>query len=305
MITDEEELLQKLRDENAERWKRLKELHQQLCAEQHDGNDNGLDDSNCTVDEGAKTAAPQLKPRLHDVLQTELDLLPANELTQESNSMLRRLLQQDTNNATGTAATASDDNANDERKYSIEIVESYHELQQTNAMLRQRIEREQGRLRKMEDWKEQHQRVHETLQTQARNLERTDRAHAQVDKHEREHEPFSHGELQLENQRLKDCFRYVAECIQKQREPPPVKAKQSNQHQPIDEPPGRGAVTYWSLDQFIFKLMERLRSSPEDPYLLVDVSPIDTAHVTLLYRCHMLETFKGDINIIKLIDYEN
>jgi hypothetical protein len=298
-IKDEEELLQKLRDENAERWKRLNELNQQLCAEQGDD----LDDSITTVDEAAKTAAPQLKPRLHDMLQTELDLLPANELAQESNSMLRRILQPNEQDTTTATAADDDDNANDEIRYSMELVESYHELQQTNAILRKSIERERGRLRKMQDWKEQHQRVHETLQTQARHLERTDRDHTEVN----EHEPLSNEALQLENQRLKDDFRYVAEYIQKQREPPaPVKSKQSNQqHQPSDELPGRGAVTYWSLDQLIFKLLERLHSSPEDPYLLVDVSPIDTQHVALLFRCHMLETFKDDINMIKLIDYEN
>jgi hypothetical protein len=296
-ITEEEELLQKLRDENAERWKRLNEWHQQLCTEQGD-------DTTVTVDEAAKPTAPQPKPRLQDMLQTELDLLPANELSQESNSMLRRILQPNEQDTATIGDDDDDDDANDERKYSIELVESYHELQQTNAVLRQNIERERGRLRKMQDWKEQHQRVHETLQTQARHLERTDRAHAHVDEHE--HEPLSHGELQLENQRLKDDFRYVAEYIEKQREPPPVKAnKQSNQQQPTDEPPGRSAVTYWSLDQLIFKLMERLHSSPEDPYLLVDVSPIDTEHVALLSRCHMLETFKDDISMIKLIDYED
>jgi hypothetical protein len=255
---DEEDMLQKLRDENAERWKCLKEYHHQ----QDDGvNDNG--DS-------------------------------------ASNSMLRRISQ--LNNATGAGDI---DNADDERRYSIELVESYHELIQTNAILRQSIERERGRLRKMQDWKEQHQRVHETLR--ARHLEKTnsDREHAQVDIDE----PVSHEKLQLENQRLKDNLRYVAEYIQKEREAPPVKAKtkqSTNQlQQPTDEATGRGAeaVTYWSLDQLIFKLMERLRSSPEDPYLLVDVSPIDTEHVALLSRCHMLETFKDDINMIKLIDY--
>jgi hypothetical protein len=287
-ITDEEGLLQELRDGNAERWKRLKEWHQQQ--------DDDLDDS--TVDEAAKTAAPQ--PRLHDMLQTELDLLPANELSQESTSMLHRISQ------LNNAPTSDIDNAEDERKYSIELVESYHELIQTNGILQQSIERERGRLRKMQDWKEQHQLVKETLQ--ARHLEQTnsDREHSQVDVDE----PLSNGELQLDNQRLKDHFRYVAEYIQKQREELPVKAKakqSTNQLQPTNEPVGRGAgaVTYWSLDQLVFKLIERLYSSPEDPYLLVDVSPIDTEHVTLLSRCHMLETFKDDINMIKLIDYEN
>lgn len=296
-FTDEEELLQKLRDENPERWKRLNEWHQQVCAEQVD--DNDLNDS--AMDEAAKTAAPQ--PRLHDILQTELGLLSANELAQESSSMLRRILQlkeQDT--------ATDNDTADDERKYSIEIVESYHELRETNAILRMNIERERGRLRKMQDWKEQHQRVHETLQ--ARHVEKanSDRAHVQVDVDK----SVSHEKMELESQRLKDHFKYVAECIQKQREePPPVKAKAkqfTNQLQPTpDEPTGRGgaAVTYWSLDQLIFELMERLHSSPEDPYLLVDVSPIDTEHVSLLTRCHMLESFKDDINMIKLIDYEH
>jgi hypothetical protein len=292
MVTDEEEVLQKLRDENAERWKRLKEWHQQ----QDDENDNDDD----ALDEAAKPAAAAPQPRLNDMLQTELNLLPANELVQESSSMLRRISQ--LNNAT----TNDIDNADDERKYSIELVESYHELCQTNAILRNSIERERGRLRKMQDWKEQHQRVHETLQ--ARHLEKTNNSeHSQVDVDE----SLSHEKLQLENQRLKDHFRYVAEYIQKQREPPPLKAKakpSTNQLQPTPaETTGQGAaaVTYWSLDQLLFKLMERLRSSPEDPYLLVDVSPIDTEHVTLLSRCHMLETFKDDINMIKLIDYEN
>jgi hypothetical protein len=296
-ITDEEELLQQLRDGNAERWKRLKEWHQQLCAEQDDDND---DDA---VDEAEEPAPAAPKPRLHDMLQTELDLLPANELAQESSLMLRRISQ--LNNAT----TSDIDNADDERKYSIELVESYHELLQTNAILRQSIERERGRLRKMQDWKEQHQRVHETLQARHLEMANLDREHAEGDVDA----PVSHDELQLENQRLKDHFRYVAEYIQKQREePPPLKAKakakqSTNQPQPTDKPVGQGAVavTYWSLDQLVFKLMERLRSSPEDPYLLVDVSPIDTEHVALLSRCHMLETFKDDINMIKLIDYEN
>jgi hypothetical protein len=158
----------------------------------------------------------------------------------------------------------------------------------------------------MQDWKEQHQRVHEMLQ--ARHLEKTNHSeYAQVDVDV----PLSHEELQMENQKLRDDFRYFAEYIQKQREEPPAKAKtkqSTNQlQQPTDEPAGQGAIaiTYWSLDQLVFKLMERLRSSPEDPYLLVDVSPIDTEHVALLARCHMLETFKDDISMIKMIDYEN
>jgi hypothetical protein len=76
-------------------------------------------------------------------------------------------------------------------------------------------------------------------------------------------------------------------------------------NQPRDDAMGQGtgALTTWTLDQLVFKLMEHLISSPDDPYLLVDYLPIDTEHVALLYRCHMLQAFKDDINIIKLIDY--
>ena len=269
--TSKQELLQKLRDENAEQWERLRALHHQ----------HRLDD------DAAKQGPASASRNMVNLLQAEIDCLPENELARESTRMLHRLLSPD-NRETGEETMDEEDC----QRYAQEVVESFYQLQQTNAVLQQSIHRERSRLEKLQTWSTQHEHVQETLQAEQRERQQSDAVP----------EP-SEQEQHAENQRLGDDLAYVAQCIQSRREtirsrgPPAVQVPTAT---------ATTATARWSLDRLVIELMTKrldLSSTEEDHYLLVDDHPIDPQHVELLHDSHMLETFQGDPNLIKLIDY--
>ena len=159
-----------------------------------------------------------------------------------------------------------------------EVVNSYDELRQTNALLKQRTERERIKLDSIKQMNVQYNSVNEALLSVQRNT------------HPHQDQKCSEDDnLQRENQWIRQELQHVAHQVTKRRrrlENDAAKKRKQNT---------------WSLDRFVLRLMERYLAS--DPYVLVSSLPVEQWQVDFLCSCHVIRIHPDNPNLVCLSDY--
>ena len=273
-----QQLLQQLRDENAKRWKLIEDLHEQLVAradkeEEEDGDDS--DDENELL---AKHPGNQIL----DSIQVEIDLLPQNGVYAKCDELLNHL------EGSPLLPTTELEDA-----FAAEVILSTRQVAQTDQVLKEAIQREQEKLEAMQTSIAEQTAIQKKLKELEGNatfLTGTSAAAAAA----AAERPTDSGQQKNEqelNQQLKEALRYLTEYIDQQCE-----RGKAAQQQNSDTPAMR-------LDELISKLLERAIASPEDPYISVSDDRIQPKHVELLRQCWMVQSFKDDESLIRLVDY--
>ena len=279
-----ERRLHQLREENAARWRRIEALH----SRQHEA-----------VESEANATPLHPSQRMLSYLKTETALVPENGVYQECDRLLEQLEQ---------LSPSSEAAAQEQRDmYATEMVDSFHQLVQTNQLLAESIQRERQKLDAMEtsvaeltEIKRvlspmQSEQPAEELGRQSAGVSSTDPVAMEEDVIFRQED-----EEKRRNQQLKDDLSYLARCLDKQ------SRLHVDGHQPgaPSAPENSTATSIMGLDEFVLELLDRLLSSPDDPYLSVDEdSRIRPDHVDLLKNCWMVQAFKDDESLIRLFDY--
>ena len=278
-----ERRLHKLREQNTARWRRIEELHAQR-----------------TVEANTSKATP-LHPshRMLSNLKTETDLLSDNGVYQECDRLLEQREQMSLSG--GTAAHEQRD------MYAAEVVDSFHQLVQTNQILSESIQWEKQKLEAMETSVAELteiKRVVSGMQSKKATSEDPKRqaagsASIDVVSMEKDATAFQDEEEKRQNQQLKDDLSYLASCLDKL-----LQHENKTDTLAIQENRTDDTTSKMGLDELVLELLDQLFSSPDAPYLSVDEdSRTRPDHVDLLKKCWMVQTFRDDENLIRLLDY--
>ena len=228
---------EKLRQENAQRWKTLQQIHEQ-CHHHAE-----------TITTTSTAARYQSR-----ALEVELDML------QSLNHCKRR-------------------NVN----FPQELVMSYDDLRQTNAVLDRCIEREKEKFQAMKQLVSQHKAVHQALQSMRNS-----------NNHESPSRNVSDSERQ--NQWIRNELCYVSNQIQEQQ-------RRKKRRRLEQETNRREEESTWGLDRFVLELTERYLASSLDPYLLLNSLPIETWQIDFLKQCSVLRMHPDNSDLVCLSDY--
>jgi hypothetical protein len=264
--------LQRLRNENAQRWERIEELHERQRED------------------------PSQLPSVLEMLQTEIDLLPhKNGVYAQCDTLLDQI--ESSSSFDGVTSESVEDS------FAQEVVNSFHQLWETNVVMSESIQRENHKIQAIDLSVVEHADIQKVLLQEQKRQEVSDNLHeaSLVTQSSFVNDSSStttirqdDEECRRKNEQLKDDLAYTVKCIEQTRA-----SAQKSQIQDLSTPNNR-----LRLDELILLLVDRLLTCPDDPYLsLEDDSRIQPDHVDLLKKCWIVQSFKDDESLIRLFNY--
>jgi len=245
-VEDQKKALEKLREKNAERWERLKELHHDASSQQQIGAGAR---SGGNGDAGAVSGDSYYQSLEAESLRLESDLLPRSECGVGADELLREIIsaqarrrsrkenasQQQQQQQQRGAATARDGDVGEEDGdstsgiggddrdgdlFASEVIESYNELLEINSDTENVIERELRRLDQMRLFGQELGEIGRELLEEIREEEKKrSSTHAATNgstqQHQRDRAASAAARSHLSSLELD--LRYVAEIIEEQR----------------------------------------------------------------------------------------
>lgn len=233
--------LERLRRENAERWKTLKELQKQC-------NDKETD----TADDTAANTQTN-----NTALSVEL-------------SMLQQSMH-----------SSQDYNLN----FSQEVVASYDDLRQTNAVL----ERDSKRAREKLEATQQTISQHRTVENALKSMQTKDSENGNGEENRPEK-----NDCEDENQWVREELSYVSQLLHE------GQRKRRRRDESNTETVQQSS---WSLDRLVLELTRRYLSSALDPYLLVSSLPVEAWQIDLLRQSTVIQVHPDNPDLICLSNY--
>lgn len=212
------------------------------------------------------------------VLQAEIDLL----LNEDENFILHPVVQRSNSLAAAIQRAASGNDTTDvSGLLDEEIMHSYHELTNSNAVVKERIRSAQRKLQSLQQALDEQQEIYRLLaqlrqEEQIQNETTIGAVEQMRTKDER---------LRVENTQLREDLKYVTDCVERERR----RDKDDDDARP-------------TLLDLLQKLMCRRLECPDDPYIDLASEQTNALDLILLRNTWMIETY-NDAELVCLIDY--